>query len=92
LRQERISSHSTVLRALGGLGVDLMASAGWESSLTPLARIDWSKKNSEWENICIVGGSVLSNRQARAATKAFIKAKLELNLTDAEQRYLQRAA
>jgi hypothetical protein len=91
LRQERISSHSTVLRALGGLGVDLMASAGWQSSLMPLARIDWSKKNPEWENICIVGGSVLSNRQARAATKAFIKAKLGLDLSDAEQRSIDRA-
>ncbi|MGH6851031.1 MAG: DNA sulfur modification protein DndB [Methylocella sp.] len=92
LRQERISSHSTVLRALGGLGVDLMASEGWQFSLMPLVGINWSKKNPEWENICIVGGSVLSNRQARAATKAFIKAKLALTLTDAEQRHLERAA
>jgi DNA sulfur modification protein DndB len=69
-----------------------MAKAGWKGNLKPLEEIDWSKKNNEWENICIVGGSVLSNRQSRAATKAFIKAKLSLNLTDAEQRFLVRAA
>ena len=40
LRQERISSHSTVLRALGGLGVDLLESSGWEEHLAPLAHID----------------------------------------------------
>jgi len=85
LRQEKISSHSTVLRALGGLGVDLMASGDWKARLTPLEEIDWSKKNSEWENICIVANSVVSNRQARQATKAFIKSKLGINLTDGEK-------
>jgi DNA sulfur modification protein DndB len=92
LRQEKISSHSTVLRALGGLGADLMALPDWKSRLLPLDDIDWSKKNPEWENICIVANSVVSNRQARAATKAFIKAKLNLHLTDGEQRSLDRAA
>jgi DNA sulfur modification protein DndB len=62
MRQEKIVSHSTVLRALGGLGVDLMASDGWEACLSGLEAIDWSKKNSEWENICIVANSVVSNR------------------------------
>jgi DNA sulfur modification protein DndB len=92
LRQQGISSHSTVLRALGGLGVDLMASGDWKDRLTPLEDIDWAKKNPEWENICIVANSVVSNRQARAATKAFIKSKLGINLTDGEQRSIDRAA
>lgn len=92
LRQEKIASHSTVLRALGGLGVDLMVSGDWKARLTPLEEINWSKKNPEWENICIVANSVVSNRQARAATKAFIKSKLGIDLTDGEQRSLERAA
>ena len=85
LRQEKISSHSTVLRALGGLGVDLMVSGDWKARLSPLEEIDWSKKNPEWENICIVANSVVSNRQARAATKAFIKSKLGIALTEGEK-------
>lgn len=88
LRQEKIASHSTVLRAFGGLGVDLMASEDWKERLSPLTSIDWSKKNPEWENICIVANSVVSNRQARAATKAFIKSKLSLPLTDSEKKTL----
>lgn len=92
LRQEKISSHSTVLRALGGLGSDLMNQPGWQDRLDALEMIDWSKKNPEWENICIVANSVVSNRQARAATKAFIKNKLGLDLTEGEQRSLVRAA
>lgn len=92
LRQEKISSHSTVLRALGGLGVDLLNGSDWQSMLDRLATIDWSKKNPEWENICIIANSVVSNRQARAATKAFIKAKMGLPLTEGEQRSIDRAA
>jgi DNA sulfur modification protein DndB len=92
LRQEKISSHSTVLRAIGGLGVDLLGSADWRPALAGLETIDWTKKNPEWENICIVSNSVVSNRQARAATKAFIKAKLGLKLTDGEQRAIDRQA
>jgi DNA sulfur modification protein DndB len=92
LRQEKISSHSTVLRALGGLGVDLIGREGWKDQLKALEAIDWSKKNPEWENVCIVSNSVVSNRQARVATKAFIKAKMGLDLTEGEQRSLDRAA
>ena len=91
LRQEKISSHSTVLRALGGLGSDLLNSPDWKTKLAMLQTIDWSKKNPEWENVCIVSNSVVSNRQARAATQAFIKAKLGLQLTDSETKSLTHA-
>lgn len=92
LRAQKIASHSTVLRAMGGLGLDLMADPSWKERLAGLEKIDWSKKNADWENICIVANSVVSNRQARAATKAYIKGKLGLSLTDAEQRSLDRNA
>ena len=92
LRQERISSHSTVLRALGGLGAEVVASTDLSKRLAPLANINWSRKNPEWEGICMVANSVVSNRQARAATKAFLKFKLGLTVSEAEQRMLDRAA
>lgn len=88
LRQEKISSHSTVLRALGGLGIDLLNGPNWQTQLAALEAIDWSKKNPEWEGVCVASNSVLSNRQARAATKAFIKAKLGMKLTDSEAKSL----
>jgi DNA sulfur modification protein DndB len=92
LRQEKISSHSTVLRALGGLGTDMLHSSDWKAKLAMLQTINWSKKNHEWENVCIVSNSVVSNRQARAATKAFIKAKLGLALSESETNSLKQAA
>jgi DNA sulfur modification protein DndB len=89
LRSESISAHSTILRALGGLGAELMQSSDWKERLVALAQIDWSKKNPDWQNVCIVANSVVSNRQARAATKSYIKGRLGMDLTEAEQRSIK---
>jgi DNA sulfur modification protein DndB len=92
LRQEFISSHAVVLRALGGLGADLMRDdpKSWKSRLSDLGKIDWSKKNPDWDSVCLVAGSVVSNRQARQATKAYIKSRMGLELTETEQRSLPK--
>ena len=86
LRAENISAHSTVLRALGGLGSELMKDPKWKERLAALAHIDWSKKNPDWQDVCIVANSVVSNRQARAATKAYIKGRLEGETGETEPR------
>ena len=83
---ESISAHSTVLRALCGLGAEPMKSSDWKERLVALAEVDWSKNNPDWQNVCIVANSVVSNRQARAATKAYINGRLGMDLTEAEQR------
>lgn len=90
LRAEKISSHSTVLRAMGGLGADVVKEPDWKERIAGLESIDWSKKNPDWQDICIVANSVVSNRQARAATKAYIKNRLGMELTEAEQRSLDQ--
>jgi DNA sulfur modification protein DndB len=86
LRQENISTHSVVLRALGGLGAEVMKQfpSDWKNRLGDLNAVNWSKKNREWENVCMVANSVVSNRQARLATKAYLKRKLALPLTESE--------
>jgi DNA sulfur modification protein DndB len=90
LRQESICSHTVVLRAIGGAGAELLKTApqDWHERIRRLQDIDWSKQNKDWEGICIIANSVVSNRQARAATKAYIKSKLGLSLTDSEMRAL----
>lgn len=94
MRAGNICAHSTVLRALGGIGAELMKQEDedWKKRLADIQKIDWSKKNSDWENVCIVANSVVSNRQARAATKAYIKSKLGLALTESEARSITKAA
>lgn len=92
LRQESIASHAVVLRAIGAAGGELMKARpdDWKDQLRKLDTINWSKQNSDWDGICIVANSVVSNRQARAATKAYIKRHLELELTEPEKRALQK--
>jgi hypothetical protein len=53
---------------------------------------DWSKKNKDWDSVCIVANSVVSNRQARSATKAYLKYKLGLTLTDGELKTISHLA
>ena len=88
LRQESICAHSVVLRALGSAGAELIKAypSNWKEHLIELTSIDWRKVNPEWENVCIIANSVVSNRQARLATKAYLKKKLGLALNDTELR------
>ena len=90
LRQESTCSHTVVLRAIGAAGAELLTVApeDWREHIRRLQDIDWSKQNKDWEGICIVANSVVSSRQARAATKAYIKSKLGLSLTESEMRAL----
>lgn len=92
VRAETIASHSTVLRALGSLGSDLMKAEDWKDKVAALETIDWSKTNPDWQDVCIVANSVVSNRQARGATKTYIKSKLGMELTESEQRSVAKAA
>lgn len=61
---------------------------GWKGRLLALTEVDWSKKNPDWENVCIIANSVVSNRQARLATRAYLKRSLGLSLNEAEERSL----
>jgi DNA sulfur modification protein DndB len=90
LRQENISTHSVVLRALGGVGAELLQQypSDWKERLAGIKAINWSKKNHDWENVCMVANSVVANRQARVATKAYLKRKLGLPVSESEQHSL----
>ncbi|MES2625269.1 MAG: DNA sulfur modification protein DndB [Pseudomonadota bacterium] len=75
IRQEKICTHSVVLRALGSIGNILLEHYPdeWRQLVKPLSDIDWRKSvgnkvNPLWNDICISAGSVVSNKQARIAT------------------------
>jgi DNA sulfur modification protein DndB len=79
LRQEKINTHAVVLRALGRIGRTLLEKypEDWQAKLKLLENIDWRKSvgssaNPLWDAVCITAGSVVSNRQARAATLAVL--------------------
>ncbi len=75
VRQEKISTHATVLRALGGVGrvLNERYPDQWRKHLQNLSKVDWRKSvggkvNPRWDGVCISAGSVVGNRQARLAT------------------------
>lgn len=75
VRQEKISTHSIIVRSLGGVGRLLLKRHpnDWKQRLEKLRDIDWRKSvgtrvNPIWDQVCITAGSVVSNRQARLAT------------------------
>jgi DNA sulfur modification protein DndB len=95
LRQEKINTHGVVLRALGGVGNALLRHHpdDWQQRLAVLKEVDWRKStgsrvNPLWDNVCIVAGSVVSNRQARKATQAVLKSLLSLPLGTQERQIL----
>lgn len=91
LRQENISTHSVVLRALGGVGAELSKHhpSDWKDRLAGLTAINWNKRNRDWENVCMVANSVVANRQARLATKAYVKRKLGLSTSESETKSIE---
>jgi DNA sulfur modification protein DndB len=93
-RQSNLSSHATILRAIGAIGAELMRElpAEWKCKVAELETVDWRKSNRDWEYVCIIAGSVVSNRQARLATKAYLKKHLDLPLTDSEAKSLPEPA
>ena len=90
LRQESLASHTTVIRAIGSAGAELLQQHpnDWREKLAALEEIDWRKSAPHWDGVVVVAGSVSSNRQSRQAAKAYIKRALGLELTEGENRSL----
>ena len=93
LRQEHINSHAVVLWALGAMGRTLISQhpTDWTSRLSALKGIDWRRTNRDWQGIAMSGADVVNRRQSRMDTSSFLKRKLGLTLTPAEERSLRGA-
>lgn len=93
VRQEYIHSHAVVLWAIGAMGQTLLSSHpdDWKERLRALRSIDWRRTNKEWQGVAMSGGDVVNRRQNRMDTGSFLKVKLGLKLTPAEERSLKGA-
>lgn len=93
LRQEYIHSHAVTLWGIGSLGRTLISAQpdGWQSKLRKFRDIDWRRTNREWQGIAMAGSDVVNRRQNRLDTGSFLKLKLGLQLTPAEERSLKGA-
>jgi len=93
LRQEYIHSHAVMLWALGAMGQTLISTYpdDWKQKLEVLRAIDWRRTNNEWQGVAMSGNDVINRRQSRMDTSSFLKLKLGLKLTPAEERSLKGA-
>ena len=93
LRQEFIHSHAVVLCALGSMGRTLISTYPdeWKARLRGLRKIDWRRTNKEWQGIAMAGSDVVNRRQNRMDTASFLKLKMGLKLTPAEERSIKGA-
>ncbi len=87
VRQDLIHTHGVALQALGRVGNDLLRnhSKDWKKRLAGIEKINWSRKNPEWQGRAIVSGRVSKSLQSIQLTANLIKTKLRLPLTKDEK-------
>lgn len=93
LRQEYIHSHAVAMWGLGAMGRSLMMERpdDWQAAMSRLREVNWKRTNKEWQNIAMSGANVVNRRQSRMDTASFLKTKMGLRLTPAEERSLKGA-
>ena len=96
LRKEFVHSHGIALHSLGLMGSALIAAFPneWESHLTPLAAVDWSRRNvGIWEGRALSAGRISKATTNVQSTAAYLRLALGLKLTKEElklERELQK--
>jgi DNA sulfur modification protein DndB len=93
LRQEFIHSHAVVLWALGAMGQTLISTypSDWQEKLRGLQKIDWRRTCKDWQGVSMVGPDVVNRRQNRMDTASYLKVRMGLKLSPAEDRSLRGA-
>lgn len=88
VRRDRLHSHGVILQALGRIGHAVLTAypEQWPTHLRPLADIDWSRSNPDWEGRATLGGRVSKNTQNVILTTNYLKQRLGVPLTHDEQR------
>ena len=97
VRRQYLHSHGIALHALGRLGNTLLLESTdpdlWRPRLKPLAEVDWSRSNPDWEGRAIIGGRVSKNHSNVVLTVNYLRQKLGMELgpeeASIEATYLQ---
>lgn len=93
LRQEYINTHAVMLWAIGAMGQTLLSThpEDWKDKLKVLKTVDWRRTNKDWQGVAMSGNDVINRRQSRMDTASYLKLKLGLKLTPAEERSFKGA-
>jgi len=95
-RRDYVNAHGLALAALARAGRSLMVAypADWQTRLSGLSGIDWSRSNTDlWEGRAVVHGRISKARAQVTLTTNIVKLALDLELSPdelrAEQTHLQ---
>jgi DNA sulfur modification protein DndB len=86
MRLTNISVYGITLHALGLVGktLQIQKTTNWKNSLKKLNKIDWSRKNKDWNNRALIGGKLTKMNNNVILTSNYIKIKLGLKLNERE--------
>jgi DNA sulfur modification protein DndB len=86
IREGYIHTHGIALQSIARAGNALMKAepSTWHSRLRELKKIDWSRRNPDWEGRAMLGGRLAKTESNLLLTTAYIKRKLGLNLKPEE--------
>jgi DNA sulfur modification protein DndB len=87
VREQTIATHAVTLRAMGAAGRGLIEQRpdSWASTLTEVfSKMDWSRKNPEWDGVVVAEGDVLNRRQNQRDLTELLRVKL--GIASAEER------
>lgn len=87
VRENYLHTHGVMLHAIGKCGNALLKDCAgtWETEVTKLSAIDWSRSNPRWEGRAVVMGRVKTSRENIVLTCNYVKKSLNLPLTADEQ-------
>jgi DNA sulfur modification protein DndB len=87
IRRDYVHSHAVTLAALGHLGASLISiyPRRWQAQLKNLEKIDWSRKNPEWQHRIIDKGRISKSRNSVILMTIYFKKILGLPLAPDEE-------
>lgn len=93
LRNDYVHAHGIALHSLGIVGYFLMEHypEKWKEQLKIIREIDWSRSNAQvWEGRAMNNGKISKSQMNLSLTVNWLKQRLNLSLTPAEQKIEKR--
>jgi DNA sulfur modification protein DndB len=89
LRTQFVHAHTNLLNALGIVGNILINEYPdtWKTKIKNLQKIDWSRKNPEWEGRLLIKGRMLKNKLGTELAANTILKKCGVTLSENRLRY-----
>lgn len=88
VRQEYIHTHGITLQAIGRVGNALFKQhpKNWKQHIEGISKINWSRRNSDWEGRAMNGGVFTRAHYNIYLTSSYIKKKMKLKLSPEEKK------